>query len=68
MIDRDPDEIYETTGPLIDAQWSGRCAVNRDHRIKRGDTVSKIQYKDNPILPVSGVACKSCTKIIKGYR
>jgi len=60
-----PEEKYEAIGGLIDAGWSGVCAIDPSHRIKRKDLVTKIQLKDNPILPISGVACKYCTQILK---
>lgn len=58
---------YETLGSF-DAGWSGRCTIDPDHTIKRGDRVAKIQLKANPLLPVTGVACKHCTSHLKGYK
>lgn len=52
------------TGPQFISQFSGWCAVDRFHKVKRGDRVTKVMWADNPTIPVSGVACKSCTKIL----
>ena len=64
----DPENDYEAIGPLIDAKFSGRCAIVWDHRIKRGDVVTRIARADNPFLPVTGVACANCTKFLKKSR
>jgi len=55
---------YEAVGRPFDAQFPGYCAVNYDHKVKRGERVTKVQRADNPLIPVGGVACGKCTKII----
>ena len=64
----DPEEQFEAIGPLMDAKFSGRCAIDWDHRIRRGDVVTRVAWADNPLLPVPGVACKNCTKFLKKSR
>jgi len=59
----DPDD-YEKIGREFEAAFPSHCALNWDHAVKRGDRVSRIQRADNPMLPVTGVACKTCTKLI----
>lgn len=56
-------EGFETVA-IFEAQFSGHCAIEYGHKVKRGDLVSKIQHADNPMIPVSGVACKSCTRML----
>lgn len=55
---------YEVVGRPFQAQFSGYCAVDYDHRIKRGDRVARIQRADNPMIPVTGVACPMCLRIL----
>lgn len=49
---------------VFDAQFPGVCTIDRDHRIKRGMRVARIQRADNPMIPISGVACSSCLKML----
>ena len=51
---------YEIVGRTFESQFHGRCTLDRDHKIKRGDRVARIQRKDNPMLPIAGVVCKLC--------
>lgn len=44
--------------------YSGYCTLDPEHRIKRNDLVGKLGRADNPMLPVTGVACKYCVKHI----
>lgn len=53
-------EKYEIVGRAFDSQYRGTCTLDRDHVIKRGDRVARVQRKDNPMLTVGGVACKLC--------
>lgn len=46
------------------AQYNGFCTIERAHKIKRGDIVAVVQRADNPMLPVKGVACRSCVSIL----
>lgn len=55
---------YEAAGGSFETQFPGHCTINRDHKIKRGDRVVRVQRADNPLIPVPGVACKNCTKIL----
>lgn len=56
---------YEIVGRAFESQYSGRCTLDPDHKIKRGDRVARIQRKDNPMLPVSGVVCKNCVSDLR---
>lgn len=58
-----PDEMYEIVA-VFDAQFPSRCRVDYDHKIRVGDRVARLQRSDNPMLPVTGVACSKCYKII----
>lgn len=49
---------------IFEAQYPGTCTIDREHIIKRGDRVARIQRADNPMLPISGVACKNCVKLL----
>jgi len=64
FADEDANAEYERIGRTFAAQYSGVCTIDYDHRVKRGDIVSKVQRADNPLLPISGVACASCTKVL----
>ncbi len=57
-------EAYERIGRTFPSGYNGSCTIDYDHRIRRGDVVSKVQKISNPMVPVSGVACASCTKVI----
>lgn len=62
------DEIfgrYEVVGRTFESQFHGRCTLDREHKIKRGDRVARIQRTDNPMLPISGVVCKNCLADIR---
>lgn len=59
------EEDFEAIGALFDSQFSGRCAIDWNHRIRRGEVVTRVARADNPFLPVPGVACGNCTKILK---
>lgn len=56
---------YEIDGRIFEAVYPGRCTIDSEHKIKRGDRVAKLTRKDNPMLPVPGVACKLCTDEIR---
>lgn len=58
------DEDYEILGRIFEAKFAGHCTIEYDHRIRRGDSVARVQRADNPMLPVAGVACASCVKIL----
>lgn len=63
MIEHHGDEeAYERFGPYFDAQYSGACAIDSDHPVKRGDRVSRVRLKANPFLVITGVGCKLCIK------
>lgn len=61
----DPMEDYEVVGPRFEAVFPGRCAVDHDHVIKRGDRIARVQKAANPMLPVPGVACTMCVKVLR---
>lgn len=58
-------ELYEVDGRSFESQYRGTCVINRDHEVKRGDKVARVKRTDNPLIPVAGVACKSCTRMLK---
>lgn len=65
MSDLEIWERYELVGGTFEARYPARCTLDYEHKIKRGDRVAKIQRKDNPMLPVPGIACKNCTADIR---
>lgn len=59
----DTHEIeYEVKGRPFDARFPGRCTIDYDHQIRKGDLVAYVQRADNPMMPVQGVACQACVK------
>lgn len=58
------EDDYERISKIFPAMFPGQCTIDPDHRIKRGDKVSRVQHADNPMLTVSGVACASCTILL----
>lgn len=54
---------YEIVRSFLATQ-SGRCTLDEDHKIARGDKIAKIQYADNPYVPIPGYACKHCIKFL----
>lgn len=55
-----PDHDYEIVS-IFPSQFGGVCNLEPAHRIRKGDRVSKIRRADNPMVPLSGVACSYCT-------
>lgn len=49
---------------MFRTKYAGRCNIDDEHRIKRDDLVGKLQRADNPLIPVTGLACKMCIKHI----
>lgn len=62
--DLDMEEEYEVLGRPFDSQFPGRCTIDYDHKIRRGDLVARVQRADNPMLPVTGVACGACVRVL----
>ena len=60
MIDADNLEILA----VFESQYSGTCILNWDHKIKRGARVARVGRTDNPFIPVSGLVCWSCAKML----
>lgn len=58
-------ERYEIIGRPFKSQFRGTCTLDRDHEIKRGELVARVQRADNPMLVVGGVACKMCISEMK---
>jgi hypothetical protein len=56
------EEIEYVVVAKFQAQFPGFCTIERSHKVKRGDWVSKVQFADNPMVPIQGVACKRCTE------
>lgn len=67
-IDDEADIEYELIGRWFHAQFPGHCAVDWEHLIRRGEKVQRVQRADNPMLPVQGVACPSCVKMLPRAR
>lgn len=60
----DPEaEGYEVT-KTFDARFAGRCAVDEDHKIRKGDLVGFLRLASNPLRPVQGVACGACVRVL----
>lgn len=64
----EPHEEYELIGRTFESMYAGRCTIERSHKVKRGDMVSRVQRSENPFVTVSGVACKTCTKSLPRAR
>ncbi len=64
----DPEDVFEVVGRAFEAKYKGYCAINYDHKIKLGQRVARVQRKDNPMIPVSGVACSECIRILPKAR
>jgi hypothetical protein len=60
-LDADGDYLYSVTA-VFPSQYKGFCKIDYAHRIKLGDMVGKLEKTDNPMLPVSGVACEKCVR------
>lgn len=58
------EEEFEVLGRVFEAQFSGRCTIDYGHKIRRGDRVARVQRVANPMLPVAGVACAMCVKVL----
>lgn len=50
---------FEVTNTFL-SQFSGRCTINEDHLVRKGDKVGKVRKADNPMIPIRGVCCKAC--------
>ena len=64
----DPEDVFEIVGKSFEAQYKGRCTINYDHVIKLGTKVARVQRQDNPMIPVSGVACAACIRLLPRAR
>jgi hypothetical protein len=53
-------EDYERNGPRFEAKFSSTCTIDRSHKIRKKDTVSHVRLKENPLIPIQGIACSSC--------
>lgn len=60
-IDYEIQYIFQTA-------YRGTCAVNRAHQVKPGDKVAILRRADNPLLPVSGVACERCWRGLEHFK
>lgn len=60
----DNDEIDFEILRTFPAKYAGVCTIEPAHKIRRGDIVAIVQRADNPMLPVKGVACRSCVSIL----
>lgn len=64
----DPEDVFEIVGRAFEAKYKGRCTINYDHVIKMGSRVAKVQRQDNPMIPVAGVACEKCIRLLPKAR
>jgi len=64
----DPEDVFEVVGRAFEAKYKGHCTINYDHKIKMGSRVARVQRKDNPMIPVSGVACSECIRMLPKAR
>lgn len=60
----DNDDIDFEILRTFEAKYHGVCTIDSAHKVKRGDRVAVVQRADNPMLPVKGVACRSCVSIL----
>jgi hypothetical protein len=64
----DPDEDaeieFEVIGRAFEAKYRGHCTLDYDHKIKMGSRVARVQRRDNPMIPVAGVACSECIRML----
>lgn len=60
----DLEEEFEVLSRSFEAQFPGRCTLDYDHVIKRGDLIARVRHADNPMQPVQGVACSKCVKML----
>jgi hypothetical protein len=60
----EPEDEYELIGRYFEAQFPGHCTIDYEHLIRRGDKVSRVQHSTNPMLPVAGVCCQACFKVL----
>ncbi len=63
-MDDDEDVEYEVIGRAFEAKYKGHCTLNYDHKIKMGARVARVQRQDNPMIPVPGVACSECIRML----
>lgn len=63
-VEIDIEEEFEVLSRSFEAQFPGRCTLDYDHVIKRGDLVARVQHAGNPMRPVQGVACSKCVKML----
>lgn len=54
----------EIVGRPWSAAFPSRCTVDYEHKIRTGDQVARVRRADNPMLPVPGVACTLCLKML----
>lgn len=64
----DPEDVFEVVGRAFESKYKGHCTLNYDHKIKMGSRVARVQRKDNPMIPVTGVACSDCIRILPKAR
>lgn len=60
------DDAYVVV-QIFRTSYSARCNLEDSHKIKRDDLVGRLQRTDNPLIPVSGIACKHCIKTMKRF-
>jgi hypothetical protein len=66
--DTDSEDLYEVIGRAFETKYKGHCTLNYDHKIKMGSRVARVQRRDNPMIPVPGVACSDCIRMLPKAR
>ncbi len=66
-MNHSPEE-FEVDGRPFMTMYPGNCTVDYEHIIKRGERVARVRRADNPMLPVSGVACYRCIRLMMTAR
>jgi hypothetical protein len=59
---RDLDE-YEVTQTFL-AVYIGQCTMDNQHPIRRNTRVGRVRMISNPLIPIPGVACADCVRLM----
>ena len=60
---RERDGDYEVTA-TFESMYNGTCNLDNRHAVRRGTRVGYIREIANPLVPIRGVACAQCVKIL----
>jgi hypothetical protein len=67
LFDEDDDGSFGDDYVIVatfPSQYRGVCRVDETHSYKRGDYVGKLESASNPFIPVTGVACARCVRMV----